>query len=215
MPPAPLIAVLTARPGDLTRDLIEVARGPMGGAAFEWLSGGEAAEFAVPERPVAWDEIRAGLDAQGVDANLVAAQGRAKRLLIADMDSTMIAQECIDELADAAGVGARVAEITARAMDGALDFEGALRERVALLDGLDESVIAEVLARRITDMPGGAVLVATMKADGAHTALVSGGFTAFTGPVAAALGFDEDRANVLLIEAGALVSLRLRLRLAH
>ena len=125
-------------------------------------------------------------------------------MLLADMDSTMIQQECIDELADEAGVGARVKEITARAMNGELDFEGALRERVGLLDGLDEDVIARVLAQRITYMPGGKVLLATMKANGAYAALVSGGFTAFTAAVAGALGFDENRANTLAGGAGKL-----------
>jgi phosphoserine phosphatase len=101
------------------------------------------------------------------------------------MDSTMIDQECIDELAETAGVGDRVRAITARAMNGELDFEGALTERVRLLEGLDAAVIARVLDRQITYASGGATLVATMKAHGAYAALVSGGFTAFTGPVAA------------------------------
>jgi len=126
-------------------------------------------------------------------------------MLLADMDSTMIQQECIDELADMAGVGAHVAGITARAMNGELDFEAALIERVALLKGLDEGVIAQVLAERITFMPGGATLIATMKANGGHAALVSGGFTAFTAQVAEVLGFDEHRANTLLVEDGKLL----------
>jgi len=120
------------------------------------------------------------------------------------MDSTMIQQECIDELAEEAGVGERVKDITARAMNGELDFKGALIERVGLLKGLPESVIARVLQTRITHMPGGKVLLATMKAHGAHAALVSGGFTAFTARVAADLGFDENRANTLLTADGRL-----------
>jgi phosphoserine phosphatase len=116
----------------------------------------------------------------------------------------MIAQECIDELAAEAGFGPRVAAITARAMNGELDFEGALRERVALLAGLPEAAIGKVLAERITLTPGGCSLIATMKAAGAHTLLVSGGFTAFTGPVAARLGFHEAQANTLLVEGGRL-----------
>jgi phosphoserine phosphatase len=120
------------------------------------------------------------------------------------MDSTMIGQECIDELADVAGVGDRVKDITARAMNGELDFEGALRERVGLLSGLDSAVIENVLRDRITFTPGGRELIATMKAAGGRAVLVSGGFTAFTGHVAAALGFDEDRANTLLIADGVL-----------
>ncbi|WP_370342122.1 phosphoserine phosphatase SerB, partial [Pararhodobacter marinus] len=127
-----------------------------------------------------------------------------KAMLLADMDSTMIQQECIDELADMAGVGTHVAGITARAMNGELDFEAALTERVGLLKDLPVSVIDQVLAERITHMPGGKVLIATMKAHGGHAALVSGGFTAFTAKVAAELGFDENRANTLLERDGTL-----------
>ncbi len=116
----------------------------------------------------------------------------------------MIQQECIDELADVAGVGARVAAITARAMNGELNFHEALIARVSLLAGLPETAIDEVLDSRITLMPGGRQLVATMRAQGAYTALVSGGFTVFTGPVATALGFDEHRANTLLADGGVL-----------
>jgi phosphoserine phosphatase len=125
-------------------------------------------------------------------------------VLLADMDSTMIEQECIDELADEAGVGAQVAAITARAMNGEIAFEGALQERVALLAGLSEGVIARVIRDRITLMPGGAALVRTMKANGGYAALVSGGFTAFTAHVAGVLGFDENRANVLHVADGRL-----------
>lgn len=112
----------------------------------------------------------------------------------------MIQQECIDELADEAGVGTRVKDITARAMNGELDFDSALRERVGLLKGLDAAIIDKVLAERITYMPGGQTLLSTMKAAGGYAALVSGGFTAFTAKVAAELGFDENRANKLLIK---------------
>jgi phosphoserine phosphatase len=125
-------------------------------------------------------------------------------MLIADMDSTMIEQECIDELADAAGVGDHVKTITALAMNGELDFEGALTERVALLKGLPETVVGEVIGSRITLMPGGVSLLATMKAQGAYTALVSGGFTAFTTQIAGQLGFDEHRANLLTVSDGVL-----------
>jgi phosphoserine phosphatase len=145
-----------------------------------------------------------GLQGIGVDLVVQPAAGRKKQLLIADMDSTMIQQECIDELADEAGVGTHVAGITARAMNGELDFEAALRERVGLLKGLSESVIAEVIRDRITLMPGGRELLATMKANGAYAALVSGGFTTFTGAIAGVLGFDENRANTLQIAAGKL-----------
>jgi phosphoserine phosphatase len=125
---------------------------------------------------------------------------RRKKLFLADMDSTMIGQECIDELADFAGLKAHVAAITERAMRGEIAFEPALRERVALLKGLPVSVINEVLKQRITLTPGGRELVGTMRANGAYTCLVSGGFTAFTAKVAEMVGFQENRANKLLVE---------------
>jgi phosphoserine phosphatase len=130
--------------------------------------------------------------------------GRRKKLLLADMDSTMIGQECIDELADFAGLKAHVAAITERAMRGEMQFEDALRERVALLKGLPASVVDEVLAKRITPTPGGRELVMTMRAYGAYTCLISGGFTLFTKPVAAMIGFQENRGNTLLVEEGKL-----------
>jgi len=188
----------------LDAPLVEALRNAWGGGAAQWLAVDEAAEFVVPQMPSNRWEIWAELQARGVDLVVQPERGRRKKMLLADMDSTMIAQECIDELADEAGVGARVADITARAMNGELDFEGALRERVGLLAGLPEAVIGQVLAERITEMPGGRVLVATMKANGGHAALVSGGFTAFSGPVAAMLGFDENRANVLHVSEGRL-----------
>jgi phosphoserine phosphatase len=129
---------------------------------------------------------------------------RRKKLFVADMDSTMIEQECIDELADLVGLKARVAAITERAMRGEIEFEPALRERVALLKGLPASVIDEVIEKRIRLMPGARALVMTMRAHGAYTCLVSGGFTLFTGRIAALIGFDENRANKLVIESGKL-----------
>ena len=139
-----------------------------------------------------------------IDVNMIPdAPGRRKRLLIADMESTIIEQEMLDELGDFIGARAHIEEITARAMRGELDFEAALDERVGLLNGLDASVLDEV-AGRITLMPGARALVATMKAHGAYCALVSGGFTVFTARVAKQLGFDEHRANVLEIADGKL-----------
>ncbi|WP_371060753.1 phosphoserine phosphatase SerB [Rhodosalinus sp. 5P4] len=192
-----------ARP-TLDTALVESLRNAWGGGVARWLSPGEAAEFEVPAPPRNLRDVWEELQRLGVDLAVQQAGDRRKKLLVADMDSTMIRQECIDELAEVAGVGAHVREITARAMNGELDFEGALTERVALLEGLDEAVIQEVLASRITPMPGGAALVATMRAAGAHTLLVSGGFTAFTGPVAEAIGFNEARANLLESEDGRL-----------
>ena len=140
----------------------------------------------------------------GFDLVIQPTLGRRKAVLLADMDSTMIQQECIDELAAEAGVGPRVAEITARAMNGELNFHEALIERVGLLAGLDERIIQKVLDERITLAPGGQALVATMRAQGAYTALVSGGFTALTSRIAKVLGFDEHRANALLADQGVL-----------
>ncbi len=188
----------------LERVTVESLRNAWGGGEARWLDPGVAGEFDVDEVPTNRWEVWEGLQALRVDMVVQPSEGRRKRLLIADMDSTMIRQECIDELADEAGVGARVADITARAMNGELDFEGALRERVGLLKGLPGSVIGQVLRDRITLMPGGPVLLATMKANGAYAALVSGGFTAFTSAVALRLGFDENRANTLHVEDGKL-----------
>src|SRR5438094_2771746 len=129
---------------------------------------------------------------------------RRKKLFLADMDSTMIGQECIDELADFAGLKAYVAGITERAMRGDIEFEPALRERVALLKNLPVSVVDEVLAKRITPSPGGRELVMTMRANGAYTCLISGGFTLFTNAVAARIGFQENRANELGVRDGKL-----------
>jgi phosphoserine phosphatase len=127
---------------------------------------------------------------------------RRKKLFLADMDSTMIGQECIDELADFAGLKAHVADITERAMRGEIAFEPALRERVALLKGLPVSVVDEVLEKRITLTPGGRELVMTMRAHGAYTCLISGGFTLFTNAIAAKIGFQENRANELVVADG-------------
>jgi phosphoserine phosphatase len=139
-----------------------------------------------------------------VDACVQAADGRAKRLLIADMDSTIIGCECLDELADFAGVKAAVSEITERAMRGELAFEGALRERVAMLKGLELSALQRCYDERVKLNPGARTLVRTMAANGARCLLVSGGFTFFTSRVAAAAGFHEDRANTLIEDASGL-----------
>jgi len=197
------ILSLIARPGTLETALVSSLRNATGGGAAVWLSLGEAAEFPLDHVPSNLEELRAAV-ADQADLNLLPALGRRKTMLLADMDSTMIQQECIDELAEEAGVGAHVKEITARAMNGELDFEGALTERVALLRDLPETVIDRVLETRITLMPGGRDLVATMKSNGGYAALVSGGFTAFTAKVAGLVGFDENRANTLLVENGTL-----------
>ena len=200
------IATLLTNPTrpTLDRTTVESLRNAWGGGDAVWLDPGIAAEFPLEIMPLNLWDVWAGLQGLSVDLIVQPAAGRRKHLLLADMDSTMIQQECIDELADVAGFGPRVAAITARAMNGELDFEDALRERVALLRDLPVSVIDDVIATRITLMPGGPALLATMKANGAHAALVSGGFTDFTARIAATLGFDEHRANTLLAENGLL-----------
>lgn len=191
----------------LEPSLVETLRNAWGGGEARWLNPGVAAEFGLGTIPGNRWQVWEDMQALGIDLAMQPAEGRRKRMLLADMDSTMIQQECIDELADLAGFGPQVAAITARAMNGELAFEPALRERVALLKGLPANVIGRVLAERITYTPGGRELIATMKAQGALTVLVSGGFTAFTEQVAAHLGFDEHRANHLLAEGGILTGM--------
>lgn len=188
----------------LSPELPDAISARWSGGPARWLAPGEAAEFDLPEQPKNFWDI--WYDLQTCDIDMVAqpALNRRKKVLLADMDSTMIDQECIDELAAEAGVGPRVAEITARAMNGELDFEAALDARVSLLKGLSESVIAQVLATRITLAAGAQTLMATLRALGVHTVLVSGGFTRFTAPIAKQLGFDENHANTLLGEGGKL-----------
>jgi phosphoserine phosphatase len=167
--------------------------------------GAGAAEAALPDASAArLAAARAALAGAAVDANALPAAGREKRLLLADMDSTIIGCECIDEIAAFAGVKPQVAAITEAAMRGELDFEGALRARVALLAGLPETALARVYAERVRLNPGAATLARTMAARGAVTALVSGGFTFFAGRVAQAAGFAQHRANVLLAADGRL-----------
>ncbi len=193
------IATLIAKPGKLDPALVEALRNAWGGGTASWLSPDEAAEFPLPVTPDLFDATRATLDEQGVDLNVQPADGRRKAMLLADMDSTMIQQECIDELADAAGVGAHVKDITARAMNGELDFVDALRERAAALKGLPSGIIGDVIANRISFMSGGRELIATMRQNNAYCALISGGFTHFTAFVGAELGFHEHQANELVI----------------
>jgi phosphoserine phosphatase len=148
--------------------------------------------------------LRTALKDRPIDVVVQPLVGRRKKLFVADMDSTMIEQECIDELADYVGLKAHVAAITERAMRGEVAFEPALRERVALLKGLPVAVVKEVIAKRITLTPGGRTLLATMRTNGASACLVSGGFTLFTSRIAAMTGFDEHRGNTLIVEDGRL-----------
>ena len=170
---------------------------------FAWLDEGRAGDLALGGDSAAARRVLDGL-IEGVDVIVQPAAGRRKRLIVADMDSTMITVECIDELADYAGLKAEVAGVTERAMRGELDFEEALDARVALLKGMDAGVIDRCRAERVRLTPGARTLVRTMKVNGAHALLVSGGFTRFAGPVAEAIGFDRAIANVLEIDGGRL-----------
>jgi phosphoserine phosphatase len=185
-----LSSELIARAADRLGDVIATAILDPGVAADIVFDG--AAEGAA-------ERVREALGDHPVDCIVQPLEGRRKRLLLADMDSTLIGQECIDELADFAGVRDYVAAITERAMRGEIEFESALRERVSLLKGQPAAIIDTVLAQRITLTPGARALVQTMRRDGAYAALVSGGFTQFTSRIAERLGFHENRANVLLI----------------
>jgi phosphoserine phosphatase len=174
------------------------------GGDIDWLHHGVACDIVDPRAPDPAAIARALLGNAPVDVAFIPTAHRRKQLLIADMDSTMIEQECIDELADAIGIKAEIAAITERAMNGELDFEAALRTRVALLKGLERRVIEEVRREKITLTPGGRALVQTMKAYGAYTALISGGFTFFADHFARRIGFDEATANTLEFDGEAL-----------
>jgi phosphoserine phosphatase len=202
-----LVATLVANPSNpvLTSEIAEKAAGAAKASGLYWLADGIACDIALrdgTEAETARAAIADVIGAAPIDLVIQDQDTRRKKLLIADMDSTMIGQECIDELAAEVGLKDKVALITARAMNGEIAFEPALRERVALLKGLPISVVDDVIAKRITLTPGGIELIATMKSKGYYTALVSGGFTVFTSRIAATLGFDENRANILLEENG-------------
>src|SRR5690554_56155 len=192
------VLCLVANPNEpaLFRALIEAVQREVHGE-INWLAQGVACEIVKPQAAKPEDMAREMVASLPVDVALVPLANRRKRLLVADMDSTMIDQECIDELADALGIKPQVADITERAMRGELDFEQALDTRVALLKGLERKIVEDVRRERITLAPGGRALVQTMKAFGAYTSLVSGGFTLFADYFAKRIGFDEAVANVL------------------
>ncbi|MBP2433561.1 phosphoserine phosphatase [Bradyrhizobium japonicum] len=209
-----LVATLICNPASPALDstIIDGARAvlPSPGPA-QWLFNEVAVDIPFESEDSSRDAIKTIEDrlrqARGdlpIDIVVQARIARRKKLFLADMDSTMIGQECIDELADFAGLKAHVAAITERAMRGEIEFESALRERVALLKGLPVSVVDEVLDKRITLTPGGRELVMTMRAHGAYTCLISGGFILFTKVVAAKVGFQENRANQLQVAGGKL-----------
>jgi phosphoserine phosphatase len=184
-----------------------MAAAAVGASAISWLGDGIACDLVLPHgigEPEATETLRGALSGAPVDVVVQEQAGRRKKILVADMDSTMIDQECIDELADEIGLKDHVAAITARSMNGEIEFEPALRERVALLRDLDRGVVDRIIASRLTLASGARTLVQTMRAAGAWTTLVSGGFDVFTRRIAAMLGFHEDRANRLLIAGGRL-----------
>jgi phosphoserine phosphatase len=203
------VATLIANPKNplVTPDLAKVVSSAISSRNTYWLADGIACDIVLPQtgNPASMEsQIRDIIGQISVDVVVQNQDTRRRKALIADMDSTMIEQECIDELAAVVGLKQEVSAITARAMNGEIPFEPALIERVALLKGLPIDIITQVLETRITLTPGGRELVTTMKAYGAHTSLVSGGFTHFTEKVAALLGFDLNQANILLEKDGVL-----------
>jgi phosphoserine phosphatase len=198
------VATLIAKSGALDGKTIEKARALLRNAhPAQWLAADTAADVAFTAVDDGLREtagaIRTALAAP-IDVVVQPSANRRKKLFLADMDSTMIGQECIDELADYAGLKPRIAAITERAMRGEIAFEPALRERVALLKGLPAAIVDEIIANRISLTPGGRTLLATMRKNGTWTCLVSGGFTLFVDKIAAMIGFDESRSNQLKLD---------------
>ncbi|WP_182417359.1 phosphoserine phosphatase SerB [Bartonella sp. HY038] len=199
----PLIATLIANPVDpvLTPALAEKASQSVNASAIYWLADNIALDMPLKQgisQEEAYQTLLESLDGEPIDVVVQKVEKRRKKLLLADMDSTMIEQECIDELAEEAGLRDHVSDITKRAMNGEIAFEPALRERVALLKGLPLTIIDKVINERISLMAGGRELIQTMRANGAYTALVSGGFTLFTSVIGEKIGFNEHNSNELL-----------------
>ncbi|WP_395664472.1 phosphoserine phosphatase SerB [Methylocella sp.] len=200
-----LAATLVCAPSApaLTPALARAATAAVAAARARWLAEGVALDLLIPAGPAPAEaemRLRGALDGAPVDVIVQNAAGRRKKLFVADMDSTMIGQECVDELAAEVGLKDHVAAITERAMRGEIPFEDALRERVALLRGLPGETAGAVIAKAIRPTPGGRALVMTMRRHGARAVLASGGFTAFTSVIAAKLGFDADYANRLELD---------------
>jgi phosphoserine phosphatase len=205
---------LIGKPGTLSQNHVALARQRLGEAGIvtrsetDWLSPGEACDIVLPNRVIGVERtcVVLAFASRSLDIDVIVQQTehRKKRLLVADMDSTIITCECLDELADAVGLKPKVAAITERAMHGEIEFEGALTERVALLEGLAVSELERVFKDRVRLSPGAGALVATMAANGARSVLVSGGFTYFTGRVATLAGFDANRGNTLDVSGGKL-----------
>lgn len=206
----PHILTLVAAPGALEPALVSRCRAALSAlganpGAPDWLAEGEAVDIPFVNAPaeLAAAAARTALEDAPVDAIATPAEGRRKRLLVADMDSTIVTSETLDELAAYAGLKDQIAAITARSMNGELDFAQALHARVGMLAGLDTAALEATWAGTRM-MPGAVTLVATMRAEGAVCCLASGGFTFFTGRVAQQLGFDHHVSNILLIEDGKL-----------
>lgn len=207
-----LVATFITNPNKpaLTSEFVIAAQSALSVKHVNWLADTIACDIDLPntlsqhQTEIILTELIGKLP---IDFAIQVKTERKKKALIADMDSTMINEECIDELAAEVGVKDQVASITAKAMNGEIEFESALRERVALLRGLPENIYKDVIKNRITLASGGKQLVATMKKNGAYCALVSGGFTLFTNPIGAEIGFDENRANILLTKDGKLSGL--------
>ena len=200
---ATLIAADTLRDGDISVATDRLAAAGCAPGASGWVERGRAADLFFARDPEAARGALEGASA-GIDVVVQPSEGRRKAVLVADMDSTMITVECIDELADYAGLKPQIAAVTEAAMRGELDFEAALDARVALLKGLGAEVIEQCLAERVRITPGARELVGTMRTNGALTVLVSGGFTRFAEPVAAMIGFERAVANVLEIDGAVL-----------
>lgn len=203
MPICTLIAADNLESGNFSEAKDRLAEAGCIPKTFDWLAEGKAADISFEGDLSDGRLALAGIEDR-FDIAIQHERSRRKMLLVSDMDSTMITVECIDELADYAGIKPEIAAITERAMAGELDFAEALKARVALLAGVDEDVIAQCLRERVQPMPGADILVRTMTGWGAHAVLVSGGFTSFTGPVADRLGFHEVHANLLEIKDGRL-----------
>lgn len=196
--PSHVLSVVGAKTGDVRMPLPDVGR-------EHWLSDGRALDIPFDHDPAqVLERARHHFREQPVDVNVIPSDNRRKKLIIADMDSTIINCECLDELADMAGLKAKVSAITEKAMRGELDFAAALRERVAMLKGLSLGALERVYAERIRLNPGARTLVATMRKHGAHTLLVSGGFSYFTSRIAKDAGFEAEQANILIDDGVAL-----------
>ena len=200
------VAVIIANPAksNLRLSMIEAIRNIWQGSGIKWLNEEIAAEFSLERYPENLDEVRADLALSQLDIAVVSESNRRKRLFVADMDSTIIEQECLDELAAHVGIGEQVAEVTARAMNGEIDFDAALKLRVSWLKGLEAKNIDTVWKDRISFTPGARALVWTQRANGTWCVLVSGGFTEFTSRVSQSLGFHQHFANQLIIKDGKL-----------